>query len=168
MEKDIEGFNDYTINTKGQVFSKRKNIFLKTRLDKDGYVMVVLCKSGKKKNISIHRLLAISFIPNPDKKPQVNHVNGIKSDNRLENLEWVTASENIVHSWTTGLSDKCRKILSTIHNRSIINMENGVFYGSIKEASEKENINYSTLKAMLTGQNKNKTSLQYRQTYQSL
>ena len=168
MEKDIQWFENYTINTNGQVFSKRRNIFLKTRLDKDGYVMVVLYGNGKKKNTSIHRLLAISFIANPDKKPQVNHINGIKSDNRLENLEWVTASENIVHSWTIGLSDKCRKILSTIHNRSLINMENGIFYGSIKEAAEKENINYSTLKAMLTGQNKNKTNIQYTQTYQSL
>ena len=161
MEKEIEGFEDYTININGKIFSKRTNIFLKTRIDKDGYTMVVLSKKGIKKNISIHRLLAMSFIPNPENKPQVNHINGVKSDNRLDNLEWVTASENIVHAWTIGLSDKCRKILSTIHNRSIINMENNVFYGSIKEASEKENINYSTLKAMLNGQNKNKTTLRY-------
>ena len=161
MEKEIKGFEDYIININGKVFSKRTNIFLKTCIDKDGYTMVVLSKKGIKKNISIHRLLAISFIPNPENKPQVNHINGVKSDNRLDNLEWVTASENIVHAWTIGLSDKCRKILSTIHNRSIINMENNVFYGSIKEASEKENINYSTLKAMLNGQNKNKTTLRY-------
>jgi hypothetical protein len=161
MEKEIEGFEDYTININGKIFSKRKKIFLKTHIDKDGYRMVVLSKKGKKKNISIHRLLAISFIPNPQDKPQVNHINGIKSDNRLDNLEWVTARENIIHSWTTGLSDKCRKVLSTIHKRSLINMENNVFYGSIKEAAEKENINYSTLKAMLSGQNKNKTNLRY-------
>jgi HNH endonuclease len=168
MEKDIQGFENYTINTIGEVYSKRSQKTLKPSIDKDGYLLVSLSNSGKKKKISIHRLVALNFIANPDKKPQVNHINGIKSDNRLENLEWVTASENIVHSWTIGLSDKCRKVLSTIHNRSLINMENGVFYGSIKEAAEKENINYSTLKAMLTGQNKNKTSLQYRQTYQSL
>ena len=165
MEKDIQGFENYTINTIGEVYSKRTKKNLKPYIDKDGYYIISLSYNGKKKKISAHRLVALNFIQNPDKKPQVNHINGIKSDNRLENLEWVTASENIIHSWTIGLSDKCRNVLSTIHNRSIINIENGVFYGSIKEASEKENINYSTLKAMLTGQNKNKTSLQYQQTH---
>lgn len=161
MQKLIDGFENYTISTDGKVYSKRNNIFLKPCIDKDGYLMVLLSNNGKRKKISIHRLVALNFMPNPENKPQVNHINGIKSDNRLENLEWVTASENIVHAWTIGLSDKCKKTLSTIHNRSLINMENNIFYGSIKEAAEKENINYSTLKAMLNGQNKNKTSLRY-------
>lgn len=67
------------------------------------YHRVTLSKDRKPKRFSIHRLVAICFIPNPNNKPQVNHINGIKTDNRLDNLEWCTASENINHAISTGL-----------------------------------------------------------------
>ncbi len=68
---------------------------------KSGYKTVVLCKNGEKKNKSIHILVASAFIPNPQKKCQVNHIDGNKSNNCVENLEWVTASENIRHSFAS-------------------------------------------------------------------
>lgn len=64
-----------------------------------GYMHVSLCKDNKKKTFSVHRLVATAFIPNVDRKPEVNHKNGNRADNRVENLEWVTRSENERHAY---------------------------------------------------------------------
>ncbi len=73
---------------------------LTSTLIRSGYLGVTLCYQNTRRSISIHRLVALAFIPNPENKPQVNHKNGVKTDNRLENLEWVTASENVIHSFS--------------------------------------------------------------------
>jgi hypothetical protein len=65
----------------------------------NGYPVVNLCKENKVKHVQVHRIVAESFIPNPQKKEQVNHKNGIRNDNRVENLEWVTNTENQRHSF---------------------------------------------------------------------
>lgn len=70
-----------------------------TNYDRKGYIKVTLCEKDKRFTTSIHRLIARAFIPNPENKPHVNHINGKRDDNRIENLEWATAKENIVHSY---------------------------------------------------------------------
>ncbi|MDV4025591.1 endodeoxyribonuclease [Elizabethkingia anophelis] len=81
-----------------------KSKILKSIITSTGYPRVHLSKEGAKNKVSVHRIVAIAFIDNPDNKPQVNHINGIKTDNTVGNLEWVTSLENISHSWNTGLS----------------------------------------------------------------
>lgn len=73
----------------------KKGTILKGRVDKDGYIDIVLSKNCKTKHFRAHRLVAIAFIPNPSNKEQVNHINECPSDNRVDNLEWVTCKENI-------------------------------------------------------------------------
>lgn len=113
--KNYEGY--YQVSSLGKVRSidridingsKIKGKVL-SPLNVNGYSRVLLSKDGVKKQKGIHRLMMEAFVPNPLKKPQVNHINGIKNDNRLENLEWCDASENQLHAIKIGLVSKTRK-----------------------------------------------------------
>ena len=107
--KPIEESNGlYLISDLGNVKSTYKDIILKTELNWGSYNRVKLYYNGKYHSKSIHRLVAEAFIPNPENKREVNHKNGVKNDNRANNLEWATASENISHSYKT-LNRKTRK-----------------------------------------------------------
>lgn len=100
--KKVPDFENYTIDKNGVVRSGKT---VKTQtLGKNGYLYVTLYKNNSGKKLYIHRLMAILFLENKEGKRTVNHINGIKTDNRLENLEWATDRENIKHAYDTGLN----------------------------------------------------------------
>ena len=111
--KGCEGY--YQITQSGKIRSlprirrmSNRNTFypmkiLKQSISSNGYFIVSIWMNGVKKTFPVHRLIAETFIGNPDNKSQVNHKNGIKADNRIENLEWVSQSENAIHAIKSGL-----------------------------------------------------------------
>lgn len=102
----VKQYFGYLVNHNGQIYSPKTNKFIKPALDKDGYEKVTLQNSGEKEYWRVHRLVASLFIPNPDNKPEINHIDGNKRNNHFTNLEWVTTRENIIHSWESGLKHK--------------------------------------------------------------
>ena len=93
---------DYSVSTEGEVRKDTTNYILSQSSQQD-YKFVGLIINGKQKRMRVHRMVALTFIDNPDNKPYVNHINGNRSDNNVENLEWVTPSENTQHAVNTGL-----------------------------------------------------------------
>lgn len=93
--KDIKGFEGkYAITEDGRVWSYKNKIYLKPILDKDGYIQVNLYKDGKCNTKKVHRLVAEAYIPNPDNKPQINHMDENIANNNIDNLEWCDNTYN--------------------------------------------------------------------------
>lgn len=177
--KDIIGYEGfYKVSNLGNVKNLERSIkngvnssfILKERIlkqvkNKIGYIGVGLHKKGVRKQAMIHRLVGIHFIPNTENKPQINHKDGNKTNNSIENLEWCTHSENAYHAFKTGLRVVSKKIinnLNKISSKSVVNTLTKDEYTSIKIAAEKENIKLYKLRLMLAGKMKNKTNLKYK------
>lgn len=133
--KPVVGFEGYyAVSNTGEVMSLRKNRRLRQRIDRYGYPKVAFSVHGKSFYFTVHRLVATAFIPNPEQKKTVNHINEDKTDNRAENLEWLTTRENDNHG------SRNKRMASTKSKRPVILIcPNGskVRYQGVKDASRK-------------------------------
>ena len=170
--KTIEAYKHYEVNELGQVRSKDriiltidgKTYFRKGRLHrpkrhKDGYLFVTLTCNNNKRNFYVHRLVAAAFIPNPENKPQVNHINGIKSDNTIGNLEWVTNAENAKHAVANALYYDIGQLKPT--SQPVLDTSSNKCYHTIKEAAIALNRNYTVIREMLKGRRRKTIPLEY-------
>lgn len=131
--KDIEGYEGlYQVSNLGRVKNvKRNRVTYGMKGDKDGYLRIGLSKDGILKTYKVHRLVAMAFIPNPDNKPFIDHINTVKDDNRVQNLRWCTSKENNNNPITKikmgkakkGFkhTDECKKRMSEIQKQIWLN-----------------------------------------------
>lgn len=131
MNKKIPFFENYSVSDDGIVQNNRTGKILRQQEDKNGYMRVILTKDGKQKRFGVHRLVALTYLENENNLPQINHIDGDKKNNSVNNLEWVTGQQNQQHR---------RKVLKSglVKVRCV---ETGMIYESIKEAAE-ENSTY--------------------------
>lgn len=154
--KPVEGYSGiYEISSLGRVRSKDKRVpsgirnnkttirygrTLKQNPKRNGYLTVMLSDKMNRKTISVHRLIAKHFIPNPEDKPAVNHKNGDKKDNRVSNLEWCTPSENMRHAYDKGL------VSPSSLRKQLLCVETDKVYPSSYQAAQDINVKYGNSK----------------------
>ncbi|MCC2341873.1 NUMOD4 motif-containing HNH endonuclease [Bacillus tropicus] len=153
--KEVVGFEGYYVSDLGNVKGKQGTL-LKQQLNKStGYYHVNVRKNGKPRTNTIHRLVAEAFLPMVEGKTQVNHIDGDKTNNNVNNLEWVTASENRKHAYDNGLikNIKERSIKAGIGSRNnlgkkvVLTHKDGrsFTFDSIRHAAEEMNLDRRTL-----------------------
>lgn len=133
--KQIENYPNYWISTYGNVYSVRRDIILRPGRDSWGYLNVSLRNEHGGHTTKISRLVAKAFIPNPFNKPEVNHIDGNKENNHVDNLEWVTSSENKRHAIATRLNVRASYDAGR-PKRKIRDLDTGEIYDSMAECSK--------------------------------
>jgi hypothetical protein len=171
--KQIKEFENYLITVDGKVFSLKTMSFLKLRKNREnGYYRAELYdgklnNNKKSKNLSIARLVANAYLPNPENKPTVNHIDGNKENNVLFNLEWATYSENNKHAVDNNLHPVTDKMRQSSREsgaklkKIILDFNTGVFYIGAEDAANAYGYTVGTMREKLCGRKNNKTSLKY-------
>ena len=155
--KEIKHFDGYFVDGEGRVFSTRKNggynrdlTEMHLREDKDGYLEVGMYSNGNRYWRRVHRLVAEAFIPNPNHYPQINHIDGNPKNNSVENLEWCTCQQNIIHSFRV-LNRK--PSITTAKRVKLTNRKTGeiLYFNSEKDCAFYLNMSHEHLNKLITG-----------------
>ena len=158
--KLIKYFENYEVSSLGQVRSLNyertgKIKILKPSAQKNKYLRVNLSKNGKHYTKRVHRLVAETFIPNIENKPQVNHIDGNKGNNRVSNLEWATRSENMKHAYNTGLHKlPNNKGKNNPKSKKVICVTTNEVFDYINEAEKKYNVAHQDIGKCCRGKRK--------------
>lgn len=156
----INGYDSYSVSTNGQIRNDITGKVKSIRVNKRGYPIVDLYSDGNRRTERVHRLVADAYIINPDNKPQINHIDGNKMNNNVDNLEWCTASENMVHAFEKGLSTPSRGMLGRSNpnagrpGKPIRIIETGEEFNSITECEKAINGNNRHICDCLSGRQK--------------
>lgn len=151
---DIKGYSGYQVNKKGQIWSEKSKTFLTFHIN-NGYLNIHLENDEKKiKSIAAHRLVALTFIDNPENKPYVNHKDCVKTNNHVDNLEWVTQKENVSHH---------KKITS--HDKKVVKIyDDGreEIFDSVTKAGESVSLSRHAINKVCIGKNKTAGGFKWR------
>lgn len=135
----VKGFEHlYAVSDSGYIWSFRRQKMLKPKIDRYGYEVVALSKGGKVYHRTVHRIVARAFIPNPGNLPTVNHINEIKTDNRVSNLEWASVADNDNHGTR---NERMADAKCHLPVKQILSDGTTVTFKGAKEASRKTGIN---------------------------
>lgn len=151
----------YQITTEGKLYNTKTKNWLKGQINKNGYLTYYITIDGLRKRLYAHRMVAETYIPNPNRKEQVNHKDGNKLNNSVDNLEWVTCSENILHAMNNELNKSRKKIYCFNKRKELI-----CTYESIAKLCELTGYNQSWL-AILLQRNKKQEYKGYYWSYEN-